>query len=488
MTWKRVLCLYPYSPTKKSEQIWGGVAVINPIGLEVVATAAARQAEVLLVDLRLEKKPLGELITDFRPDLIAVSVNWGRDKEVDQVVASLPADTTLVMGGIAPTRSPEDYFAAYPALDMLVLGYGERAMSELLARGSPEGVKGGWYRRRPKSWPPSGRGNVPAESEGEVVRNEGAYQVDVSSFHVNRSLRRYAYPFLSLKGDNIATSIGCPMACAFCGWRTNIYGERQKWIPRPSADVVDEIAETDADIVHIVDANFAHDPKRVEEVCDLLIDRGVNRLLACEIRVNALAHSPELVKKMEQAGFCMFMVGIEATNDEVLKKLRKGYTVEMCRKAFANLAQTHIIALGNFVIGAPGQTEKDMLYVADYARELGLAFISPNKLYAYPNSAFQEWIEEHPGYRTEGRRGYVVSDQISLKRLRQIQRKIFFKFFTPWHMVGVYRKALSHPMVVKLGRQRVQRAFVRSVFKHLTDERFRKRLVKKIFGRFDKKR
>lgn len=485
MTWERVLCLYPYSPDKKSEQIWGGLAVINPIGLEVVATAAARYAEVMIVDLRLEKRPLRELISEFKPDLIAVSMNWGRDEYINQVMSNLPSDVTIMIGGIAPTRQPEEYLAAFPMVDLLVLGYGEQTITELLSLARPDAVKGLWFRQRPKSWPPAARFGIP---EGGVVRNEGHHDVDVSHFHVNRKLRRYKYPFLSLSGDNIATSIGCPMVCAFCGWRTNIYGDAQRWFPRPAADIVEEISETDADVVHIVDANFAHDPKRVEEVCDLLIQRGVNRLLACEIRVNALARNAELVKKMEQAGFCMFMVGIEATDDTILKKLKKGYTVKMCREAFKNLGQTRILSLGNFVIGAPGQSEQDMLYVADYARELGLDFISPNKLYAYPNSTFREWIEEHPGYRIEGRRGYVISDQIGLNKMRQIQRRIFFRFFTPARMLYTYRKIMSHPMVVKLGKRRIQKALLLSMFKHLTDARFRKRLLRKVFGRFENRR
>jgi radical SAM superfamily enzyme YgiQ (UPF0313 family) len=489
MSWKRVLGLYPYSPTKKSEQLYGGMAVINPIGLEVVCTVAARHAEVMVVDLRLEKQPLDALIREFKPDLIMVSLNWGRDPDVDKVLHSLPADVTLLIGGIDPTQHPDDYFAALPHLDMVSIGYGEMTVADLLTRGSPVDVKGLHYRRRAKAWAPDARAVfTSASTDGEIVRNDYQYEIDVSALHVNRKLRRYTYPFLSLKGDNIATSIGCPMVCAFCGWRTNIYGQWQTWIPRPAADVVDEIAETDADVVHIVDANFGHDVKRVEEICDELIRRDIRRLLACEIRVNTLYKSPELVKKMEQAGFFMFMVGVESTNDAVLKRLKKGYTVKMCRAAFENLRQTHIITLGNFIIGSPGESEEDMLYVAKYARELGLDFISPNKLYAYPNSAFREWIEEHPGYRTEGRRGYVVSDKIDLKKLRQIQRKIYFRFFTPAHVVRFYRKATTHPMVLKLGAPRIKRAMLRTLWNHLADPHFRRRALKKVFGRFTKKK
>ena len=485
MTWKRVLCLYPYSPTKKSEQLYGGMAIINPIGLEVVATAAARHADVLVVDLRLETRPLADLVREFQPDLIAASLNWGRDPYVDEVIRGLPRDTTLLAGGIEPTQHPDDYFAAYPGLDLVAFGYGERIIADLLTAGRPDGVKGLWWRRRAKAYPPGERAGVPS-GDGEIVRNEFNYDVDVSAFHVNRSLRRYAYPFLSLKGDNVATSIGCPMVCAFCGWRTNIYGRWQTWIPREPGDVVDEIEETGADVVHIVDANFAHDLGRVEAICDELIRRDVRRLLACEIRVNALSRSAQLVRKMERAGFFMFMVGIESTSDAVLKKLKKGYTVKMCRKAFEHLRQTHIVTLGNFIIGVPGETEEEMLYVAEYARELGLDFISPNKLYAYPNSAFSDWIAEHPGYRVEGRRGYVVSDRVPLERLRRIQRQIYFRFFTPAHVLGFYHKALGHPMVAKIGRERVKRAMLRTLFNHLADPTFRHRAVRKLLGRFGK--
>jgi radical SAM superfamily enzyme YgiQ (UPF0313 family) len=439
----------------------------------------------MVVDLRREVQSLGDLISQFQPDIILVSLNWGRDEYVDKVIAGLPPETTLMVGGIQPTRYPEEYLAAYPQLDLLAIGYGEKPVTELLLSGSPQGVRGLWYRNRPKAFSPDRRNTLSSgTTNGELIRNEFRFDPDVSYFHIDRSLRRYDYPFISLKGDNIATSIGCPMACAFCGWRTNIYGELQKWIARPAEDVVDEIAEIDADIVHIVDANFAHDAERVEEICDLLIRRDIRRLLFCEIRVNALARSAELVKKMEQAGFFMFMVGIESADDTILKRLRKGYTVKMCRKAFRHLAKTDIVTLGNFLIGVPGQTIDDMLYVAEYAKELGLDLISPNKLYAYPNSTFRDWVLQHPDYRIVGRRHYVVSDEISLYRLRQIQREILLRFCQFASIRRFYRKVMSHPMVIKIGRDKVRAALLRSVVYHLADPSWRKRSLKKAFGRF----
>ena len=485
MTWKRALLIYPYSPRKKSEQLYGGLAIINPIGLEVVAARLKPAVEeLLLVDMRLEKEPLAEIIRRFRPDLIGVSVNWGRDEYVDELIHALPRDLTLVVGGLYATRETENILGEFPEVDILALGYGEDTLRELVERGSPEGIAGLWYRKQSGAYPPGPMRDGLPTMGGPLAKNPLRHTVDVSHFHLDRSLRRYDYPWLTLKGDNIITSVGCPMVCAFCKWRENIFGEVQPWIARDPEDVVEELAETDATIVHIVDANFAHDLKRVERICDLLIERDIRHLYACEIRVNALWKDAALVKKMEQAGFFMFMVGIESYQPRLLKAMRKGFTVKMCREAFRNLSHTHILTLGNFLIGNPGETREEMLGVADFAAGIGLDFLSPNKIYAYANTDFEQWVLAQPGYRVEGRRRYVVSDQFGVEDLRRIQARIMLSFLRkhpPWIP---YRKALAHPMVEKLGRERIRRAMLHSLWNHVADPNFRRRALRKLAKRF----
>jgi radical SAM superfamily enzyme YgiQ (UPF0313 family) len=489
MTWKRALLIYPYGPDKKSEQLYGGLAIINPIGLEVVAARLKPHVEaVMLIDMRLEKEPLPEIIRRFRPDIIGVSLNWGRDEFTDSLIHALPQETTLVIGGLYPTRSSEAVLGEFPEMDILALGYGEDALAELVERGSPEGVAGIWYRRQAGSLPPGPQRDGLPTTGGELVRNPLRHTIDVRHFHLDRSIRRYDYPWLTLKGDNVITSVGCPMVCAFCKWRENIFGEVQPWVARQPEDVVAELAETDATIVHIVDANFAHDLRRVERICDLLIERDIRHLYACEIRVNALWKDPRLVKKMEQAGFFMFMVGVESYQPRLLKAMRKGYTVRMCREAFRNIRETNILTLGNFLIGNPGETEEEMLGVADFAAELGLDFISPNKIYAYENTDFEQWVLSQPGYRVEGRRRYVVSDQFGVEDLRRIQARIMLRFLRkhpPW---VPYRKALAHPMVQKIGREKMRRAMLRSLLAHVADPNFRRRAIKKLAKRFTRPR
>jgi radical SAM superfamily enzyme YgiQ (UPF0313 family) len=507
MTWKRPLLLYPYGPEKKSEHLYGGLAIINPIGLEIVATAVKPMVDdLLLIDMRMEDRPPAAILDRFRPDMIAVSLMWGRDDFADALIRSLPADVTLQMGGLYATRHPDEVLEAYPNLDILSLGYGDETMQHLLKAGSPEGLAGFWYRDRPTAYAPDVRGpqergrygdpprpsdpvprskrNAACKPDAPLVKNPLYTGRSVENMHIDRSVRRYDYPWLTLKGDNVITSVGCPMVCAFCKWRENIFGEVQPWIGRSAEDVVDELAETDAPIVHLVDANFAADTDRVERICDLLIERDIRHLYACEIRVNPLYKSARFVKKMEQAGFFMFMVGLESYQPRLLKAMRKGYTVRMARQAFRHLADTKILTLGNFLIGNPGETEEEMLGVADYAAELGVDFISPNKIYAYADSDFERWVLGQPGMKVVGRRGYVVSDAYGVEDLRRIQARIMLRFLAkhpPWIP---YQKALAHPMVQRIGRERIRRAMLRSLWNHVADASFRRRAVKRLGKRF----
>ena len=510
MTWKRPLLVYPYSPEKKSEHLYGGLAIINPIGLEIVATAVKPHVDdLLLVDMRMERRPLADLIRAFRPDMIAVSLMWGRDDYADSLLRSLPRDVTLLVGGLYATRHADEMVQAFPEIDLLALGYGDETLPRLIQSGSPEGVAGFWYRDRPTAYPPDQRkprasnarpgktgrrprhgpypcqgGTLASKPDAPLIKNPLHPGRSIDHLRIDRSIRRYDYPWLTLKGDNIITSVGCPMVCAFCKWRENIFGEVQPWIGRSAEDVVAELEATDATIVHIVDANFAADTKRVEKICDLLIQRDVRHLYACEIRVNPLYQSAELVKKMEQAGFFMFMVGLESYQPHLLKAMRKGYTVKMARKAFEHLGETKILTLGNFLIGNPGETESQMLGIADYAAELGVDFLSPNKIYAYENTDFEQWVLAQPGMKVVGRRRYVVSDSCGVEDLRRIQARVMLRFLRKHPPTIPYQKALAHPMVRKIGREKVRRAMLRSLWNHVADPTFGRRAVRKLVKRF----
>ena len=480
MRWKRILLVYPYGKDKKSEYLYNRLMMIPPLGLEVVATAVRDLVEdLIVVDMRVEDRPLPSIIKEFRPDLIGISINWGADRYVDNLVhslpkwceeAGLPRDTDIMAGGLYVTREAEEIVEKYPEINMLVVGYGEEITRQLIEAGSPEKIDSVYYRRN-----------------GEVVRNPVVRHLNVDAFHIDRSCRRYTYPSLHSPGDSVLTSIGCPMRCAFCKWRENIYGDEQPWVPRSPEDVVAEFEEIDSDRIYLADANFAANLNRVEAICDLILKRGIKKLFSLEIRVNSIAARPYLVKKMEKAGFFMFLIGIESPHDRILKQLRKGFNQRVIRKAFDVLHGTNILTLGNFIMGSVGETKGEMLYIADFAKELGVDFISPNKLYAYPGTEFAEFVEKTPGYHIDsGRRHYVYSDRYGVRDLRNIQFDIYKKFYTPAHIWDVIRKMAGHPMVQELGSKKMLWDLMCTIGGNFTNRRFRKRLLRKLTKRFKK--
>jgi len=391
MAWKRVLLIYPYSKEKKSEFLYNRLMMIPPLGLEVIATAIKDAVEdLMVVDLRVESEPLPAIIKAFRPDLIGVSINWGTDKYVDEMIhslprwceeAGLPRDTDIIAGGLHVTREADDILARFPEIKMLVMGYGEGTTRQLIQAGSPRNIDSIYWRRN-----------------GEVVRNPIVRHLDVNAFHIDRAFRRYAYPSLHRPGDSVLTSIGCPMRCAFCKWRENIYGDVQPWAPRSAEDVVKEFEEIPSDRIYLADANFAGNLNRVEEICDLVLERGIRKL---------------------------------------------------------------------------------------FAREIGVDFISPNKLYAYPGSEFAEFVNKTRGYHIDtGRRHYVYSDWYGIKDLRDIQYDIYRRFYTPAHIWSVIRKMTAHPVVRRLGSGRLFWDLLCTIGGNFTSPRFRKRLFKKATKRF----
>jgi len=478
MTWKRVLLIYPYGKDKKSEFLYNRLMMIPPLGLEVIATAIKDVVEdLMVVDLRVESEPLPAIIKRFRPDFIGVSINWGTDRHVDEMIhslprfceeAGLPRDTDIIAGGLHVTREPDDILARFPEIKMLVMGYGEGTTKQLIQAGAPQNIDSIYWRRN-----------------GDVVRNPIIRHLNVEAFHIDRSLRRYKYPSLHRPGDSVLTSIGCPMRCAFCKWRENIYGDVQPWIPRSAADVVKEFEEIDCDRIYLADANFAANLNRVEEICDLILERKMKKIFSLEIRINSIAARPALVRKMERAGFFLFLIGIESPHDRLLRQLNKGFNQRVIRKAFDALRPTKILTLGNFIIGSIGESKRDMLYIADFAKEMGIDFISPNKLYAYPGSEFAEIVQKTPGYHIDpGRRHYVYSDKYGIKDLRNIQYDIYRRFYTPSHIWNTVRKLTMHPMVKKLGPGRIFWDLLCTIGGNFTSRRFRNRLLKKVTKRF----
>ncbi len=429
---RSVLCIYPY------RKELGEYGFCPPLGLECVAASLEPLVErMTIVDMRFEKD-LTEFINDDT-DLVCISKNWSFEEEVfSEVLGGIPKHIPVIVGGRHATESVAELFQAHPTIDMVARGDGEETMRELLENGSPHEVAGLSYR-----------------DNGTVVHNEARDFTPASNnSYPNRKLRRYTYRLipqgfdLKTEIDTICSSLGCPFNCKFCTFNMNPYGAKRRWSPRSPESVVDEIKTVDADVIFFVDDNFTHDMNRVEKICHLILEKGIKKKFVANARIDIFKR-PDVLAKMEEAGFKCFLLGLESSCDETLKFLNKGFTVAQVREAFRVLKRFNILYHGYFIVGNIGESEADMLSISQYARQVGVDTITLNRLRADKYSPLRDLVANAEGYHI-GKGGRIHSDRYSPERLMQISRKINRRFYSVIHTLMLLRKLFANGIITPL--------------------------------------
>ncbi|MFH1995410.1 MAG: hypothetical protein ABIJ27_00250, partial [Candidatus Omnitrophota bacterium] len=148
---------------------------------------------------------------------------------------------------------------------------------------------------------------------------------------------------------------------------------------------------------------------------------------------------PALLEKAVQAGFKLFLVGIESPHDRILAQLNKGFDSDTIRKYFKVLRKYPIHYHGYFIYGNIGETEEEMMCIPKFAHEIGVDTISYNKLRIDKYSPLRKLAESTPGYHIANNGG-LYSDTYSHDALKKIGKKIRFSFYTPIGILKIARK------------------------------------------------
>ena len=122
------------------------------------------------------------------------------------------------------------------------------------------------------------------------------------------------------------TSRGCPWPCVFCD--IPIFNEG-KWRARTAAHVVRELKyleECGYGSVYFVDDHFLLQPKRIEAICQGVMDEKLTIQWGIEGRVDSVAQ--HLFPAMAKAHCRTVMFGIESGSQKILDRLKKEQTLE----------------------------------------------------------------------------------------------------------------------------------------------------------------
>ena len=287
---------------------------LEPLGLELVA-AAAQQAghAVRLIDLQVEShRAFFRLVGQWRPDVIAFSCNYLAN--VPEIVdlakaakAMLPGSTICVGGHSASFVASAIIAHGEGAIDCVLRGEGEAGMPLLLTA-----IEAG-------SDLAAVPGAVTASGEGPPPSFVHSLDALLPARDLLRHRRKY---FLGVLDPcaSIEFSRGCPWDCSFCSAWT-FYGRSYRLVT-PERVVADLRSIREPGVFIVDDVAFIHERHGLE-LGGAIARAGIKKRYYLETRGDVLLRNKEVFRFWKQLGVSYMFLGLEALDDDGLKKYRK---------------------------------------------------------------------------------------------------------------------------------------------------------------------
>jgi B12-binding domain/radical SAM domain protein len=331
-------------------------------------------------------------------------------REARGILPSLRRGGARVVVGGSITQVPELVLRSLPEVDAVVVGEGEETAPEVfeaLEGGEElEGVEGIAFLRGgeevktpPRAPPPlSGRPlpEIPPDIRGQDIRGAQVY---------------------------LETHRGCRGGCGFCQVPC-FFGRRVR--SRPLEEIMGEVeAFRERGVRRISlfggtstqyggEGDFLELLERVSAVV------GSENLSVPDLRVDEAEEEVLEALRRYTIGFVIF--GIESGSERMLRKMRKGITVEKIREGVERAREAGLEVGGAFIVGYPGETEEDYEETRGMVEELMLDEYTVSLADPLPGTPLAEEVlslpeEENPVFRREGgggRLGLTVAEARAL--------------------------------------------------------------------------
>ncbi|MEO8026623.1 MAG: hopanoid biosynthesis associated radical SAM protein HpnJ [Bryobacteraceae bacterium] len=231
-------------------------------------------------------------------------------------------------------------------------------------------------------------GAIVHNPEGPVIENLDELPWVTEVYKRDLDFKRYNVPFLLNPYISFYTSRGCPAMCTFCLWPQTHSGHR--WRLRSVDDIVAECksalqAFPGLREIFFDDDTFNYKKERTIALCKEL--KKLNFTWSCTSRVTTDA---ETLRAMKDAGCRLMIVGYESGDQQILKNIKKGATVDMARRFTKEAHKLGLIVHADFIIGLPGESRETIRRTIDFAKELDCETIQVSLGHAYPGTEFFE--------------------------------------------------------------------------------------------------
>ncbi len=332
-----------------------------PQGLAYIAAILRKNGiEVEIYNQDLHHYPeehLTEHLDNNRYDFVSLSFIAGyyqyrKALQISEAINRSKNRPYYIIGGHGPSPEP-DFFLRKTGADAAVIGEGEETILELVGavanRQSLTGIQGIAYRDGDRTVVNERR---PLIADIDAIPFPAYDLFPMEHYRLLRmphaSNRDFVMPLLSGRG--------CPFTCSFC------YRLDEGLRKRSNESIIEEIKLLKKDygisFIAFSDELLMSSISRVQSLCEDFLKAELNIKWDCNGRLNYAR--PDILKLMKRAGCVFINYGIEAMDDDVLRKMNKALTTEQIIQGIEATLAAGISPGYNIIFGNIGDTPETL--------------------------------------------------------------------------------------------------------------------------------
>jgi len=336
------------------------VMIVEPLELEVLATLVGAANQAVIVDMILEKKPIGYFIRKENPDIFCVTgyiTNVPGMIDYCRCAKRISPGIITVAGGVHCEVCPQDLNDA--SIDYRVVRNATTVFPPLLE-----------YFENGKLFP-----------KGVLKYNEQLLPAELPPFDFSfpipdrKLTARYRKKYFYIFHDKVAlikTSFGCPFTCNFCFCRELT---RAGYFERPLNEVIVELQTIKEKNIYIVDDDFLTSGARVVDFIEANRSAGLDKNYLLYGRADFIAGNPTIMADFKAIGLKTVIVGFESFYDHELKNYHKNTDAKTNEEAMKVLNQNKIECYATIIV-SPDWGKKEFDFCRDKIRELGIHYVN----------------------------------------------------------------------------------------------------------------
>jgi anaerobic magnesium-protoporphyrin IX monomethyl ester cyclase len=419
------IALVQVPPRSEFDRHW---ARFPSLGIAYVASSLRAAGHTIeLLDGKLDGLTVDDIVTrvkDQPPDLVGITcmtVEDPRAVEIARRIKHERADVPVMVGGAHVNAVGPGALEEGEGFDYACVGEGEHLVCELADTLERDGD--------PATIP----GLVSRRGDGLVVGPPRPPPDDYDAL---------PFPawdlFRPVKTLPLITHRGCPFKCVFCSHNS---GFKPRY--RTPANVLDEVEQIlerfGPTCIRVEDETFGLHMGRTKAILEGIIARGFHQRVRFSAQTRVDRVDEEFIRLLKTANFETLELGVETGNPEVLRKIKKGITLEQVEYAVALAKANGLKVWCKFILGHPDETHAEIRDTVDFIAKINPHQLSVSIMTPFPGTPIHELaLRGEGGYRLlsggwedfdKYSSGVLELETVSLGQLKRYQLKCYANLY-----------------------------------------------------------